>query len=73
MKVKLLKRLRRNGRNQIEIYSITKEEGITVGMCYGYNSDSYQGLFSIGDTEEEVKLKASKIYIELYLKSINTK
>ena len=68
MKVKLLKKLRRIGRNQITIYSITKEDNIVVGMSIGYNSDDYKGLFVFGDTEEEVYKKAEKIYIDGYLK-----
>ena len=68
MKSKLLKKLRRRGRNQITIHSITKTDGCITGMSYGFDEDEYRGLFDFGDTEEEVKNKAARIYIEGYLK-----
>jgi hypothetical protein len=75
MKVKLLKKLRRRGRNQINIRSVTTEtRGLTdkprvTGMSIGYNDDNYSGLWSSGLTEEDVLKKAERIYIEHYLKS----
>jgi len=69
MKTKLLKKLRAIGRNQITIYSVTTtttrlgEEYIT-GMRYGYNNDAYRGLFTFGDTEDEVRDRAMKIYFK---------
>lgn len=67
MKTKLLKKLRRRGRNQIFIYSITKTNGTVTGMGYSYDDDEYSGLFNYGDTEKDVYRKAEKIYIENYL------
>lgn len=66
MKAKLLKRLRAIGRNQINIYSVTRTttwrgEFIT-GMSYSCNNGVYAGLFELGDTEEDVRNKAMKIY-----------
>ena len=69
MKCKLLKKLRRRGRSQITIHSITRTDGFISGMSYGFDGDEYRGLFDFGDTEEEVKNKASRIYIEAYLKN----
>lgn len=67
MKTKLLKKLRAQGRCQITIYSVTttttwRGEFIT-GMSYGYSDDAYRGLFSLGDTEEDVRDKAMRIYM----------
>ena len=44
MKVKLLKKLRKRGRNQINIHSVTKSDGIVVGMSIGYDDDIDQAL-----------------------------
>lgn len=64
MKTKLLKKLRREGRNQIHIYRIRRNEfGTITGMGYEYNSEEYGGLFSYGDTPDEVRDKAMRIYI----------
>ncbi len=70
MKVKLLKRLRRQVENEINIHSITKQGGITVGMSYGYDEDYYRGLFQIGDTEADVKEKAFRIFLSNNIKNI---
>lgn len=64
MKTKLLKKLRREGWNIITVYSITMRGGVVTGMSYGYSSDDYRHLFSFGDTEEEVRRKAARIYME---------
>lgn len=77
MKAKLLKRLRTIGRNQINIHSVTRTttwrgEFIT-GMRYGYNNDAYAGLFELGDTEEDVRNKAMKIYIDNNMEWIRKK
>ena len=45
MKVRLLKKLRRRGQNQVRIYSVTKSNGTVTGMRYGYNDDKYSNLF----------------------------
>ena len=68
MNIKLLKQLRRTGRDKIRVYSITANNGCIVGMGYSYDDDTYRGLFSIGDTIDDVKNKAARIYIENYLK-----
>ena len=73
MKAKLLKKLRRRGRNQIHIYSVTTTDGTTTGMSIGYSEDKYSGLFEFGDTEKEVYEKAERIYIEDYLQNIKDK
>lgn len=67
MKVKLLKKLRKRGRNQVHIHSVTKTDGVTTGMSIGYDDHKYSGLFCFGDTEEEVKKKAEQLYITEYL------
>ena len=51
MKVKLLKKLREEGRNKVHISSTTTEkprfsdEWITVGMTYSFNEPEYSDLF----------------------------
>lgn len=67
MKAKLLKMLRAQGRCQISIHSVTtttswRGEFIT-GMSYGYSNDAYRDLFALGDTKEEVRDKAMRIYM----------
>ena len=73
MKVKLLKILRKIGRNKIKIYSFTTTNGTVTGMKIGYDEDEYRGLFSFGDTEAVVKEKACKIYLETNIESIRKK
>ena len=73
MKVKLLKILRKIGRNKIKIYSFTTTNGTVTGMKIGYDEDEYRGLFSFGDTEAVVKKKACKIYLETNIESIRKK
>lgn len=73
MKVKLLKKLRRRGQNQVNIYSVTKTDGTTTGMGYGYSDDKYSELFCFGDTEQDVKKRAERIYIEDYIKTERAK
>lgn len=68
MKTKLLKKLRRKGRNEINIYKTITTNGVITGMGVSYNDDDYSSLFSYGDTKEEVYRKAERIYIENYLK-----
>jgi len=67
MKTKLLKRLRRRGRNQISIYSVTTTNRTVSGMKIGYSENKYSGLFDYGDTKEEVLKKAENIYIQNYI------
>lgn len=73
MKVKLLKKLRRRGRNVISIYSVTTTNGTPTGMKYTFSGDSYSRLFEWGDTEEDVYKKAERIYIENYIKTQRAK
>ena len=73
MKVKLLKILRKIGRNKIIIYSFTTTNGTVTGMKIGYDEDEYRGLFSLGDTEQDVKEKACKIYLENNINLIRKK
>jgi len=64
MKTKLLKKLRNIGRNEINILSVTKSNGTVTGMRVGYNDDIYSKIFSYGDTEDEVRNKAMRRYLE---------
>ena len=73
MKVKLLKILRKIGRNKIIIYSFTATNGTVTGMKIGYDEDEYRGLFSLGDTEQDVKEKACQIYLQTNIESIRKK
>lgn len=73
MKTKLLKRLRQQGRNIIHIYGVTMKNGITTGMRIGVPSNDYVGLFYIGDTPDDVREKAMKIYIEKEIKRLREK
>jgi hypothetical protein len=73
MKVKLLKKLRRRGQDQVNVYSITTTGGTTTGMSYGHPGGKYRNLFCFGDTEQDVKKKAERIYIEDYLQAEKAK
>lgn len=67
MKTKLLKILRAQGRCQISIHSVTTTTTwrgeLVSGMSYGYSNDAYRGLFALGNTEEDVRDKAMRIYM----------
>ena len=63
MKVKLLKQLRNEGRKMVNVQSVTTTNGTVTGMKYGFDYNEYRGLFEFGDTEEIVKEKASRIYL----------
>lgn len=73
MKVKLLKKLRRIGRDEVDILSITKTNGIVIGMRYSYNSNEYSGIFSYGDTSQQVIEKACRIYLKTNIDWIRKK
>lgn len=68
MKSKLLLKLRKIGRGQVSIYSVTS--GTTVGMSYGYNDDAYADVYHYGDTREDVKNRAARIYLRMNLEDI---
>ena len=76
MKVKLLKKLREEGRNKVHILSTTAEkrsfsdEWINVGMRYSFDEPEYSDLFFIGDTEEDVKDRAMRIFFKTNMASI---
>lgn len=77
MKTKLLKKLRTEGRSQINIYSVTRTttwrgECVT-GMSYGYSDHAYKGLFDFGDSEDDVRDKAMRIYFEKNMEYIRYK
>ena len=73
MKTKLLKALRTKGRNQININSVKTTNGTVTGMTIGYNDDIYKGLFSFGDTKEQVFKKAENIYIKANIERLRIK
>jgi hypothetical protein len=73
MKVKLLKKIRAIGRDQVHVHSVTKNGGWTVGMSLGYSDDIYAGLFDLGDNIEDVLNKACKIYLTNNIESIRHK
>lgn len=73
MKTKLLKKIRTIGRDQVHVYSVTKLDGHNVGMIIGFSEDCYQGLFSFGETIEQVLEKACKIYLKNNIDSIRRK
>lgn len=79
MKVKLLKKLRDEGRDKVHISSTTTEqlrfsdEWITVGMTYSFNEPEYSDLFFLGDTEEDVKERAMSIFFEKNMDYIREK
>jgi len=70
MKTKLLRRLRSIGRDQVTVYSITKTNGYITGMQYGHPGEGYRDLFDMGTTEEELKEKACRIYLNQNIESI---
>ena len=73
MKVKLLKKLRREGRGKVHILTTTTRMGNIVGMRYSFNEDEYSGLFSWGDTPEDVENKAAGVYMKTNIERIRKK
>lgn len=63
MKVKLLRKLRHIGKSQVTVYSVTRIDGVVVGMKYGYPDQNYSGMFNYGDTVNDVKEKACSIWL----------
>ena len=71
MKYKLLKKLRARGRDQVHIHSVTKTNGTVTGMSYGHDgSGLYDGIFSFGDTKEDVLNRACRIYMKHNIEDI---
>jgi len=72
-----LRKLRKQGRNQINIYSVTTETSYgsksVIGMRIGYSDDDYANVFSYGDTKEDVYKKAERIYIKKNLDRLRKK
>ena len=78
MKAKLLKRLRNTGRNVIDILSVTTSSSAfsgksITGMSYSFTGDEYRGLFSFGDTEEDVREKACNIWLSQNIERLRIK
>jgi hypothetical protein len=73
MKIKLLKRLRDTGRASIIIYSVTRTNDIVTGMQYGCDDEGYSNIFSIGDTEEDMKDKACKVWLSKNIEWVRKK
>ena len=73
MKTKLLKKLRKIGRNQIDIWAISTTNELTTGMNYAHPGENYRNLFCIGDTESDVKNKAYKIWLTMNIEQIRRK
>lgn len=58
MKVKLLKKIRRQAYRELTISSITRDgQGTITGMSYRYDDPIYRNVFSFGNTEQEVMTK----------------
>lgn len=67
MKVRLLKKLRREAVRQLCITSVTTTNGVITGMTMCYYHDKYSKLFSSGDTKKSVMKKVEHIYINDFL------
>ena len=70
MKTKLLRRLRRIGRSQIDIIGVTTTNGTVTGMRIVLNSEEYRGLFDFGNERIDVYRKAERIYITININYI---
>lgn len=64
MKATLLKKLRARGRRKITILSISTQGDLVVGMTIGYDDDAYSGIWSFGNSENDVLQKAGNIYLK---------
>ena len=64
MKAKLLRRFIRNASSEIGITSITSRGCINTGMSYDYSDMRYRGIFSFGDSEDDVMRKVRERYWE---------
>jgi len=77
MKVKLLKKLRKAGKDVIHIRSVTEESRFgkttVTGVSYGYSDDRYSNIWDYGMTKEELINKACRIYIKSQLPLLRKK
>lgn len=73
MKTKLLRKLRNEGRSQINIISVTTHNNINTGMCIGTNGGKYANIFNYGDTEETVYQKSVNIFLYDNIRQIRNK
>ena len=73
MKVKLLKKLRRRGRDKITVISITRTNGSITGITYSYSDDDYKGFLKTCWSEEELLKKSERVYIKKYLELTSPK
>lgn len=67
MKAKLLKILRRRGRDKVHIHSYTTRDNRIVGMKYGYSDNLYADIFYLGDSVDDVKNRAARRYMTDYV------
>lgn len=72
MKVKLLKRLKRQSKDFATLYSHSKTNGIHSGLIYGYDSDEYSGL-SDCTSEKDFYQKLFYRYMELNIDRLRLK
>ena len=70
MKAKLLKKLREEGRSQVDVYSITRTNGYITGMGYSHPGEGYRDLWNLGNSEEVVKNKACDVWLSLNVEKI---
>lgn len=70
MKVRLLKKLRNEGRDQVHVHSTTSENGIITGMSYSHPGEGYRDLFCMGTTEDELKDKACIVWLSKNIQQI---
>jgi len=73
MKTKLLIKLCQIGRNKIDVVSVTTTNGVVTGMSLSFNEKEYRHIWEFGDTELDVKEKASKIYLQTNIENIRKK
>ena len=78
MKVKLLKKIREIGLNQVTIYSYETTETISntnimTGISYSCNDHDYTGLFHYGDTLRDFQQKVLNLYLKKNIETIRQK
>lgn len=72
MKVRLLKRLKRQSKDFATLYSHSKTNGIHSGLSYGYNLDEYAGL-SNATSEKDFYQRLFYRYMELNIDRLRFK